>query len=210
MPGIASFIRRFRGNTAGSVSVETALVSILMISITGAAIEGGNALMQWNSAQQAARLGARIAAVSAPIATDISTMTGISGNTRAGDPMPYYSRACSGATTSCTQGSYNNAAMNQLVFGRDNDGVCGAASRARRGMCDVYQRVTAANVTVKYEGSGVGTAGAPGAAVPLITVTVKDIGLDFVFLDIFTKKQIIKLPDVNVTMMAEDMRAGAL
>ena len=210
MSPVTNFIRNFRRNSAGSVSVETALVSILMISITGAAIEGGNALMQWNSAQQAARLGARIAAVSAPVAKDIDTMTGMNGNTRVGDPMPYYSRACSGATTSCNQGSYDSLAMNKLVFGPDNDGTCAAASRARRGMCDVYQRVTVANVDIKYEGSGVGTAGAPGAAVPLITVTVKNIGLDFVFLDIFTKNQIVKLPDVNVTMIAEDMRAGAL
>lgn len=199
----------YRRNTAGSVTVETSLVLMFMIALTGGAIEGGYAFWQWNGAQEAARVGARLAAVSPPVARDLETMTGLSNSTDPGDPMPDYSRTCSGANTSCNSGGYNSAVMNGIVFGPDNDGICGETTRERRGMCDVFTDIELKNVIVEYKNSGLGTAGNPASPAPLITVTVRDFKFNFVFLNIFIPEGLSTMTDVSVTVMSEDMRAGA-
>lgn len=184
-------------NNAGSVTVETALVLMFMIGFTGAAVEGGYAFWQWNGAQEAARHGARLASTSPPVSKDISASGNLTAN---------YSRVCSGKTASCNQGQYNSTVMNGMLFGPDNDGVCGETTRERRGMCDVFTDVKLDNLVVKYESSGLDTDDIPA---PLITVTITGIQFDFVFLDIFAGQDVAKMPDVSVTVMSEDLKAGA-
>ena len=59
-------LRAFKHNEEGAVTVETSLVLTLMMLCTGGVLECGLAFWQWNSAQQAARHGARLASVSPP------------------------------------------------------------------------------------------------------------------------------------------------
>jgi len=186
-----------RANNAGSVTVETALVLMIMISLTGAAVEGGYTFFQWNGAQEAARHGARMAATSPPVSKNLSSASGFPDT---------YSRICSGKTTSCNQGQYDSAVMNGILFGPDQDGICGKTTRERRGMCDVFSDVRLENVVIKYQESGLDTDDAPA---PLITVTVTGIKYDFMFLDIFAGQDLAKMPDVSVTVMSEDLKAGA-
>jgi len=81
-------LRRLHKDDAGIASVEFALLSGFLIAVTLAAVELGYGYMQYNQVHQAARTGARLAAVSDPVASDMRAMTGL-GNANAGDPMPH-------------------------------------------------------------------------------------------------------------------------
>ena len=201
---IADFLK----NKRGSVSTEASFLLMIMVALTGATVEAGFAYFQWNSAQQAARHGARLAATSDPVAQSLSTMTGLGDGVEAGDPMPDYTRECSGKTRSCNEGGFSNTAMNNIVFGPDNDLTCGTTEKKRRGMCDVFDKITIDNVDVTYTHSGLGIAGNPGQPAPLVTVKVTDMRFNFVFLGLFTPKSFSRMPDVSVSLMAEDLRSG--
>jgi len=198
-------LRRFHKNDAGMASVEFALLSGFLIAVTLAALELGYGYMQYNQVQQAARTGARLAAVSDPVASDMRNMTGL-GSAGAGDPMPAYTRICSGSNQRCSGGTYDGAAMAALIFGPDNDRACGATSKARRGLCDVTSQIEPKHVTITYEGSGLGIAGNPAKLTPLITVKVSNLDFNFLVIDTFLPGSFTKIPDIEVSVMAEDLR----
>ena len=125
------------------------------------------------------------------------------GGAKPGDPPPSFTtRTCTGAGGgSCTGGgTYDVVAMNRIVFGRVPEPVasmgaasCGnATSSYEIGMCDIFNRVTPANVVVSYMYSGLGFAGRPGPResdpscrnrpVPTITVSLQNIPFQFFFL----------------------------
>lgn len=199
---------KFRRTDSGAVTVETSLTILILIILTGGAIEAGYAFYQYNGAQQAARTGVRIAATSDPVARTVSTMTGLSGSVSQGQAFPDFEVTCSDATERCSEGSYDSAAMRRIVFGPDGDGVCGATTRARRGMCDVFKDTDRARVDVAYISSGLGTAGYHGDAAPMVSVTLRDVPLNFVFLDLVGFSDLVHLPPVEATLMGEDLKNG--
>ncbi|MEE9346739.1 MAG: TadE family protein [Robiginitomaculum sp.] len=201
-----SRLEKFIRNEDGVASVEFALLSVALISVTIGALELGLGFFQYNTAQQAARIGARLAAVSDPVARDMTYMTGLSNNVKSGDSMPDYLRTCSGVTQSCNIGAYNSAQMNALLYGPDNDGVCATTEKLRRGICDVFPKVSRENITISYQGSGLGIAGNPAVLSPLITVRLSGLEFDFAVADAFISKKFQAMPDIEVTMMAEDLR----
>ena len=202
-------LSKFRRNEDGAVSVETAFILSIMVTLTIAAFEVCYGFFQWNAAQQSARIGARLAATSAPVSNQLSTMTGMENGERAGQPMPDYLYRCAGASQSCNQGAYNAAVLEEIVYGPDNDGACAATSRARRGMCDLFSQVRPENVELSYQSSGLGRTGSPASPAPLITLTLTDLDFEFAVLKYFTPGKIRKMPPVSVTVVAEDMRSGA-
>jgi len=200
--------RSFRKNDDGAVTVETSFLILSLIILTGGAIEAGYALFQWNGAQTAARTGARIAATSDPVATQMNTMTGLSNSVAVGDPMPYYRLECDNKNKTCDAGGYDATAMSRIIFGPDGDNRCGTTTRARRGMCDIFSETKRANVSVAYQNSGLGKAGYQTDPAPLVTVTLKDVPLKFVFLDLVGFSNIATLPPVQATVMGEDLKNG--
>ncbi len=201
-------IAKLRTDKDGSISVQASLLITMMIGILGASIEVGYAYWQYNAAHHAARMGVRIAATSDPVAVSLNTMTGYDGTTEAGDPLPAYSITCTGTNQSCSSGSFDQTAFERIVYGKDNDGVCGATSRERRGMCDLMSEIQTSNVSIKYENSGFGIVGNPADVIPLITVSVTGLTYNFLFLDIFTGSRFSSMPDVTITAMSEDLKTG--
>lgn len=201
--------RRYISDRSGAVTVESAFLTMLMVALTGGIIEAGYAYHQWNGVQQAARHGARLAATSDPVALEMNTMTGIGGGVVAGDPMPDYDIQCSGKTQSCSEGGYDNQALDDLLFGPDGDDACGATDRLRRGMCDLYPALKRSHIDIAYTNSGLGRAGFPAQPAPLVTVTVQDQTFDFVFLNLFLPKKLENMPPVTASYMGEDLRSGA-
>lgn len=197
---------KYLRDTCGATSVEMAFLLTTLIALTGGAVEAGYVFYQYNGAQQAARMGARLAATSDPVARDLASMTGTSRNVQAGDPLPYYERHCSAATNRCDRGQFDQGAMDAIIFGPDRDLTCASAVRERRGMCDVFGEISRENVDVSYVSSGQGRAGFPADPAPLITVTVKNVPLNTVFLKAIAPSKFTFLPIVSVSLMGEDLR----
>src|SRR5207302_3218046 len=88
---------------AGAVLVEvTVMMTIMFVFLLGA-IEFLFAFYQWNAAAKAVQIGARIAAVSDPVATGLNTLSSRVTNFLAtpGDPMPFFQITCDGAAQRC-------------------------------------------------------------------------------------------------------------
>ena len=79
-------------NDAGAVAVEFALVFLLMLVTSLGALETGNMLLQWLSAETATQMAARAAAIGALVAPGLSAVSQTPKNSAFGD-------SCAGKTT---------------------------------------------------------------------------------------------------------------
>lgn len=198
---------RFLCDRTGAALAEFALAGPLVVLIVLGTIEMGVLLWSWNSMAKAAQVGARLAAISSPVSSDISTMTGLGGGVVPGGPMPYFIRTCSGASASCSNGgAFSQAALNWIVRGPDN--TCGAAN-SRPGMCDVFARIEPDNVQITYEQTGLGFAGRPGGPAPSITVRLSGLTFNTPVLGAFSALTGVTMPPFTTTVTAEDLKSGA-
>jgi hypothetical protein len=205
MGGSMSSNSRFASDQDGSVLVETTvLLPILLIFFLGA-IDFLFAFYQWSIATKAVEVGARIAAVSDPVASGLKGLSTavIGGAVGAGDPMPSFQVTCDGAAKSCTctstagscpgMGTFSMAAMNQIVCGRQHKGAaeCDYSTMCKNqtiyfvGMCDIFGKITVANVKVVYTQTGLGFAGRAGGPVPTVTVSLQNLTFPFLFFQPF-------------------------
>ena len=209
-------LRQFAREDDGATMVEFSIVMVLLITVVFGFVDFGYALYQWNSASKAVQVGARLAAVSNPVASDLETFTGhVEGTTIPGGPSLSYECICEGAgdgmcgdgaTYACPGSTYNATAMNRIVFG--SDGECGApvsADNPRPGMCDIFWRIEPENVAIDYIYSGLGFATRPEGPVPTIQVRLKDLTFQFFFLGDLLGFGNMTIPSMVSTITGEDM-----
>lgn len=207
---MAPFISGFSRDTGGAAAVEFALVASLVLGASLGAVEFSYLFFQWNSASKAVQLGARLAAVSDPVSSDLKSLTGLGSGVEPGDPMPYFERVCDGQTQSCSNGgTYDPQAMNTLVYGLGGTGCQEVQTEAFPGMCDIFPQISAQNVIVKYVHTGLGFAGRPGGPVPTIVVELKGLSFEFVMVDDLLGLADIELPPFRTTITGEDLSTGA-
>ena len=121
---------------SGSSMLEVTAVMTTFLLILFGVIEFSFVFYQWNAATKAVQHGARVAAVSNPVANDLLTMTGLSSTVLPGDAMPAFDRVCTSnsataATGTCTNNnSYNAGAMRRIVFGLTSRTTCAAPTTA--------------------------------------------------------------------------------
>jgi Flp pilus assembly protein TadG len=198
---------RFRRDSAGAAAVEIALLAPVFFSALFALVDFGLYFWRWNQAVEAARIGVRLAVVSDPVSSDLSTMTGLETGALAGQPVGEYVRVC--APSSCTGGGvYSAAAMARIFYGRGGAECSSGVSTAQAGMCDVLRSLALANVSVSYRASGVDVAGTAGALKPLVTVRITGAESKLAFVDALIPA-FATLPDAEVTALAEDLRTAA-
>jgi Flp pilus assembly protein TadG len=173
-------IKQLGADETGGVLVEATVMLVILFVFVLGAVDFLMAMYQWNAATKAVQQGARIAAVSSPVSSDLSTMTGLTGGVNPGEPMPYFKRVC--ASGSCSGGTFSSAALNTIVYGRGNTACGNATSIYTAGMCDFFPRILPANVVISYEYTGLGYAARPGGPVPTITVTLQNMPFQFFFL----------------------------
>ena len=188
----------------------TILIPILFVFFLGS-IDFLLAFFQWSMANKAVQLGARLAAVSDPVSSDLSTMTGLVGGVLPGQPMPLFTRTCTaldpkGEIGTCTGGRYSPAAMQRIVFGEVGATAC---ANARAGMCNFYSPITAANVTIVYTQTGLGYAGRPGGPVPTITVSLRNLPFQFFFLSGLMGFADMDMPPMTTTTTGEGLSSSA-
>ncbi len=229
-----SFIRRLVRNQVGSVLVETTvLLPILLVLLLGA-VDFLFAFYLWSAASKAVAVGARIAAVSDPVADGLNSISARvinSTSVKAGDPMPSFQVTCNDAaslgTCTCTigtclgMGNFSWAAMNKIICGRDStsstecdySSKCGDATLSYfAGMCDIFPRLpplTAANVKIVYTQTGLGYAGRTGGPVPTITVSLQNLPFQYFFLNGLLGFQPMNISAATTTISGEVLSSAA-
>lgn len=201
--------RKFLRDEDGISLVEGAIVIPVVLIVISAFVEFGFAVFQWNQTVKSLQLGARLAAVSDPIADTTPLLADYTGF--AGDPAPGFNAA---DTVTCggTDGSRPACVtdeINRLVFG--SDGVCDPAyGTSKPGMCDLNPTIAPENVVVTYHRSGLGYVGRPGSAGGLIlTLTVEAEGLNFdlPLLGALAGVNRVEIPAHPVSITSEDFNS---
>jgi hypothetical protein len=132
--------------------------------------------------------------------------------------MPDFAITCDGRTATChcspakaCRGvtGYDRAAMNTIVFGRGSSSCYDATSADSVGMCDIFSRITPANVLIVYTQTGRGYAGRPGGPVPTITVSLQNLPFKFFFLGGLMGFRDLKIPASTVSLTAADLSSHA-
>ena len=204
----------------GAVMVEvTIMLSITLILVFGA-IDFLLLFYQWNAAAKAVQIGARLAAVSDPVASGLNRLSQavVSASVPPGAAMPNFVVTCDGRTATCTCNSvnacrgikgYDGAAMNTIVFGRGSSSCSDAKSADVVGMCDIFSRITPTNVKIVYAQTGLGYAGRPGGPTPTITVSLQNLPFQFFFLRGLMGFHDFQIPASTVSLTAEDLSSRA-
>ena len=192
------------------------MLTVILLVIIGV-VDFLFAFYEWNAATKAVEIGARIAAVSDPVAVGLDRLsaTVIDRGLNPGDPMPYFSVTCDGSSATCIctgtctgVSGYSSSAMNNLVFGRGNSSCTTPSSPLRVGMCNIFDRVGVPNVIVTYTQTGLGYAGSPHGPVPTITVSLKNLPFQFFFLGTLTGFNKIEIPAMTTTITGERFLVG--
>jgi Flp pilus assembly pilin Flp len=213
-------LRPFLRDEDGAVLVEVTVVMTIMFVFILGSIEFLFALYQWNAATKAVQIGARIAAVSDPVAAGLNNLSRavVGPSVPPGSAMPNFVITCDGATASCScdtvgacpgVGAYDQAAMNTIVFGRGSTSCFDATSYYDTGMCDIFPRIHPENVVIIYAQTGLGYAGRPGGPVPTITISIQNLPFQFFFLSGLRGFKDIPIPALTTSITAEDLSSNA-
>ncbi len=210
----------FARDRNGGVLVEaTIMMSIMFVFVLGL-IDFLFAFYQWNAASKAVQVGARIAAVSDPVARGLGGLSAavVGASLRPGSAMPAFTVTCDGATAACTcEGActgvagYDARAMDTIVFGRGSTACGDATSLYSSGMCDIFDRITPTNVRIVYTQPaapvGLGYAGRPGGPVPTITISLQNLPFRFFFLGDLLGFGDVHIPRLVTSMTGEDLHS---
>jgi Flp pilus assembly pilin Flp len=209
---------RLTRDQSGAVLVEVTVVMVLILVFILGSIDFLFAFYQWNTASKAVQIGARIAAVSDPVAIGLNGLSTavVTSAVPPGASMPNFMVRCERRTEACSctgacvgVGAYNRAAMNTIIYGRGSSSCSDATSFYRAGMCDIFPRIADANVIIQYTQTGLGYAGRPGGPVPTITVSIEGLQFQFFFLSGIMGFDQIRIPSSTVSIGAEDLASNA-
>jgi hypothetical protein len=201
----------------GAALVEFTIVLLMLLLVIGGIVDFSLAFWQMNMATKAVERGARIAAVSTPVASNYADIDTVAGGTP-GDALPADfafdikcdggAGSCSCVSGSCAGVSYDADAMNTIVYGRGNGGACNtAASNVYAiGMCNLLNTITPANVIVEYTAApGVGFRGRPCGPVSTITVSLQNVMFGWFFLGGLMSFADLRFPSMRTTITSEDL-----
>jgi TadE-like protein len=220
MKEVGTVLQLIRDDRGGVLVEVTLMLTVLIFFIFGS-IDFLFAFYEWNAATKAVQVGARIAAVSNPVARGFDSLSAafISATLRPGSPMPSFTITCDGRAAKCKcEGfclggviAYDASAMDTIIYGRGSKACGDAHSIYTTGMCDIFNRITPANVRIEYRQpispAGLGFVGRPGGPVPLITVSLQNIPFRFIFLGFILHD--IQIPRVATTVTGEDLYSCA-
>ncbi|WP_280824122.1 TadE/TadG family type IV pilus assembly protein [Pseudaminobacter soli (ex Li et al. 2025)] len=172
---------RFRKDDSGASMVEFTLVFPMILLVTLGTVDATLMLYDWACANKAAYRGARMAVISAPVATGITTFAYDTNPTHMGDlcfstdngqasvdvACPTVTTRCTFSAKTCSGGQIRDAAATTRILGE---------------MQRIFPRLTADNVEVEYRTNGLGFYGRPGGLPMDVTVRIRCMSSQFFFL----------------------------
>src|SRR5262245_49166272 len=98
-------LRRLLSDQSGGALVEATVLIAVLLSFLLGSVDFLYAFSQWTAATKAAEVGARLAAVSDPVASGLAgtnnlATNAVSSSVLVGDPMPNFEVTCNGAASS--------------------------------------------------------------------------------------------------------------
>jgi len=207
-------IQRFAKSEDGAAMVEMTIVSTLLFSLVLGFVDFGYAFYQWNAATKAVQVGARLAAISDAVATNLATAGPISSPGApivAGAYGPFVCTYTAG-TGGCSNGGGFSAANFSRIFRGDtantNDDACpNLGTNQRPGMCHFFPGLLRSNVVVTYSATGLGYQTRLSGPVPTITVSLQNRTFQFFFLQGLMGFANINMPSMLSTVTGEDIKS---
>ncbi|MEP9395932.1 TadE/TadG family type IV pilus assembly protein [Mesorhizobium sp. KR2-14] len=207
-------LKRFARLQDGATMVEMAIAMTLLLLLTLGFVDLGNALYQWNSANKAVQVGARLAAISNPVANGLAAAA---PTDTPGAPVVAgaYSFECGylAGALSCNSGAGDTANFSRIFRGdtlATNNDACPLPTGSQRpGMCHFYPFLKRENVVVRYAATGLGYQTRQAGPVPTITVSLRDVKFRFFFLNGLLGFREIDMPPMLSTVTGEDMKSTA-
>jgi Flp pilus assembly pilin Flp len=193
-----NIIKTLLKDTRGAAMVEFTVVMMVLFLLTGGIIDFGHLLFQWNSAEKATQAGARAAAISDPVATELATFDCKNSSILLGtscypDGDSFGTIVCDGSGSCSGPYSFSASAFN-LIFAP---------------MQQMFPRLQPQNVVVEYIDIGLGFAGRQ-SPVPEIRVRLTGMTFSYAFLGGLLGNWSIAMPDFRATLVGEDLSsAGA-
>ena len=218
---MSSFIARLVRDEDGGPLVEVAIILPILIIFLFGGVDFMNALYQWNAAAKAVEIGARIAAVSDPVASGLNSIPDnvLSSSVASGSPMPDFTVACDGGAAACAcvsgacdgMGSYSAAAMGLIVYGRAEKNACTPPPPSISPACATSFRRSFRNTSPSFTRRRAWVRRAEPGPVPTIAVSLNASSsktkLPFKFF--FLPFAAINIPQVTTTITGEALSASA-
>jgi hypothetical protein len=199
-------LRALWRDTVAASAAEFALVVPLLVLLLFSVIDGGRFIWEYNRAEKATQVGARMAIVTNVVDGGLVSPNFV-GQTYSGVALTQGDRIPASAlgTVTCTSAAACTCA------GTCPTGVPGtkntlAFQRIVTRMRYMMPAIQASNVQIEYRGSGLGFAGDPDTTRPQISplVTVRLVNMQFKPLTFFTLKS-VAMPPFATTLSAEDL-----
>lgn len=184
------------------VAAEFALVLPLLLLLTLGTIDLGIYAYRFNTAEKATQVGARWAAVTNPLATEIAS-TSYAGTNVGGTTLVQGDRIPVGAFGKITCNSSGCSCTTSPCPGTTFDGTAFTALATR--MKGILPAIQDSNIVVEYSGSGLGYAGDPNGPDVAPLITVKLINMSYSPVTLSPLGGTTSLPDFDYSITAEDL-----
>jgi Flp pilus assembly pilin Flp len=195
--------RKFVADEGGAVMIEMTLVIVLLLTLVLGFVDFGYAFYQWNAANKAVQVGARLASISAPVVVStIISDAATSDATKVGvqmQPGDYAFTCIDGVCSGNGTPGYSAAAFALILDG----------DATRPGMRDFFPGLDAEEVQIEYIATGLGFWTRPGGAVPTIRVSIVGHPFQFFFLGGLLSFANIVMPSMISTVTGEDLSTAA-
>ncbi|UCI30532.1 TadE/TadG family type IV pilus assembly protein [Mesorhizobium sp. B4-1-4] len=201
----------FWRNQSGATMVEMAIAMPLLLTLLLGFVDFGYAFYQWNVGNKAVQAGARLAQISAPIASGLLLEAKTpSDSLDVGKAVPantysYICTASAAGVVSCTCGT--GATCKDLTASQAAFDFIFSGSSTRPGMLTFLPTLLKSEVQIQYQASGLGYWTRPSGPVPTITVSVVNHPFQFFFLAGFLGFGTITMPSMLSTVTGEDMKS---
>ena len=187
-------LKHFIRNQGGASLAEYVVILMLLMILTFGIMDMGYALWQWNNAEKAGQFGARLAAVSTPLAPGLATFECGTAATVAGQSCTVGGNSFGIVT--CT----NTACTGTYGFSQPE------ADRLLARMQLIFPQMEGENLIVEYEDLQLAFDGR-GSPVASVTVRIVNMNFEFLMLDALLGFTPIAMPEFRTTLTTEDLRS---